>query len=168
MHDWWVFNKIVDDLFCYTRSCAAPPCLALSGLNSTTVRLLELIVNSGTCLLVVVAHGPISQQVFLHNMGISYRLKSLLSQTRDKQHRTDLLTSYKMLCSPDEMGDRFKFFAIHTKDKKHLPAGFSQLTWRWLLCFFYNIKNLLFIYFYIIKMKTPIIYIAIAKMLKWS
>jgi len=71
----------------------------------------------------VVTHGPISQQVFLHNMGISIRLKTLLNAAKTEQQRLDLLTSYKMLCSPDEMGDRFKFFMIHPHGHSSLPAA---------------------------------------------
>ena len=76
---------------------------------------------------VVVSHGPIAQQVFLHNMGIGVRLQSLLSQTTDEKNRKDLLTSYRMLCSPDEMGDRFKFFSVHPKGHKQIPVGFKEL-----------------------------------------
>ncbi|XP_067943499.1 protein arginine methyltransferase NDUFAF7, mitochondrial-like [Watersipora subatra] len=74
----------------------------------------------------VVTNGPISQQVFLHNMGIRVRLRALLSQAKTETQTKDILSSYRMLCSPDEMGDRFKFFSIHAKGHSGLPAGFTQ------------------------------------------
>ena len=75
----------------------------------------------------VVTHGPVSQQSFLHNMGSSVRLKILLQKAKTEQEKTDLLTSYRMMCNPDNMGERFKFFCIHRKDKQELPAGFSSV-----------------------------------------
>lgn len=71
----------------------------------------------------MITHGPLSQQTFLQNMGISVRLNSLLSQAKTDKAKTDLLTSYKMLCSPDEMGDRFKFLFIHPKSRTGVPTG---------------------------------------------
>jgi NADH dehydrogenase [ubiquinone] 1 alpha subcomplex assembly factor 7 len=55
--------------------------------------------------------GPINQSSFLHQMGIQVRLKSLLSSVSVEQKR-QLQSAYKMLTDSDQMGERFKFFAV--------------------------------------------------------
>ena len=60
-------------------------------------------------------------------MGISLRLKKLMSSpTITKEQLEDLMSAYDMLCDPEAMGGRFKFFTIHEKTKQDLPAGFTE------------------------------------------
>ncbi|XP_070578086.1 protein arginine methyltransferase NDUFAF7, mitochondrial-like isoform X2 [Ptychodera flava] len=79
-----------------------------------------------------VCHGPISQRVFLKNMGIDYRLQALIQNANESQ-RKDLISGYRMLTDSDQMGNRFKFFAVlpksndgsdRTEQKPRLPTGF--------------------------------------------
>uniref|UniRef100_A0A2C9LDV3 Protein arginine methyltransferase NDUFAF7 n=1 Tax=Biomphalaria glabrata TaxID=6526 RepID=A0A2C9LDV3_BIOGL len=71
--------------------------------------------------------GPITQERYLNNMGIGYRLQALL-QTCHQEHWSSLISGYKMLTSPDQMGERFKFMAIMHKEKQnYIPAGFVSL-----------------------------------------
>ncbi|KAL5008291.1 hypothetical protein ScPMuIL_013872 [Solemya velum] len=72
--------------------------------------------------------GPITQNVFLHYMGIQLRMKVLFQKAEEKA-RKDLISSYDMLTNPEKMGDRFKFFAImQTKQPNYKPAGFTPPT----------------------------------------
>ncbi|GFO34673.1 NADP dehydrogenase [ubiquinone] complex i, assembly factor 7-like [Plakobranchus ocellatus] len=71
--------------------------------------------------------GPITQEKFLTNMGIGYRLQALLQSSKQEQW-ADLISGYKMLTAPEQMGERFKFFSITRKhDNDYVPAGFSDL-----------------------------------------
>ncbi|CAH1790703.1 unnamed protein product [Owenia fusiformis] len=72
-------------------------------------------------------YGPISQEIFLHNMGIVSRLQTLLKNASPTQQK-DLLTGYDMLANPQNMGERFKFMAImNEQPDDYLPAGFALL-----------------------------------------
>lgn len=55
--------------------------------------------------------GPISQALFLHQMGIEMRLSSLLSSVSVEQGK-ELQSGYEMLTASDKMGERFKFFVV--------------------------------------------------------
>ncbi|KAK3591632.1 hypothetical protein CHS0354_013816 [Potamilus streckersoni] len=71
--------------------------------------------------------GPVTQNEFLHNMGIGVRLQMLL-QNATLEARKDLISGYKMLTSPDQMGERFKFLAIlQHRGQDYNPAGFTSL-----------------------------------------
>ncbi|XP_041468955.1 protein arginine methyltransferase NDUFAF7, mitochondrial-like isoform X1 [Lytechinus variegatus] len=69
-------------------------------------------------------YGPIHQGLFLQMMGIDTRLKALLKSTPSEEHK-NLISGYKMLTQPDQMGERFKFFSIlpHLPNQ-YVPAGF--------------------------------------------
>ena len=85
------------------------------------------------------SHGPITQNAFLHKMGICERTEvrpTLLAQdvtlmtdpqvllksaTRSQSDR--LVSDYEMLTSPKKMGDRYKFMAI-TRHQRHSPTPF--------------------------------------------
>ena len=56
--------------------------------------------------------------------AILHPLQVLLQKASPSQAQ-DLLSSYKMLTSPEEMGERFKFMAITASDK-HIPTPFSE------------------------------------------
>jgi len=76
----------------------------------------------------VSSFGPVTQEHFLHSMGIATRLQMLFSNANDEQ-RKSLLTGYDMLTNPNKMGDRFKFLALMQRrqyDSLYVPAGFSQ------------------------------------------
>lgn len=76
----------------------------------------------------VCTHGPVAQEMFLHSMGIRQRLQVLLTRASAAQ-RKDLITGYKMLTSPEEMGERFKFFALlDRKAEEYVPPGFASLS----------------------------------------
>ncbi|RUS89136.1 hypothetical protein EGW08_003079 [Elysia chlorotica] len=71
--------------------------------------------------------GPIAQEKFLTNMGIGYRLQALLRSASQDQW-ADLISGYNMLTSPQQMGERFKFFSITRKHSNdYAPAGFTDL-----------------------------------------
>ncbi|XP_022095642.1 protein arginine methyltransferase NDUFAF7, mitochondrial-like [Acanthaster planci] len=70
-------------------------------------------------------YGPVTQQSFLKAMGIETRLQMLLKNASGKQ-RSSLLSGYKMLTDPAQMGERFKFFAMMPliPEMQGGPAGF--------------------------------------------
>ncbi|XP_054719471.1 protein arginine methyltransferase NDUFAF7, mitochondrial-like isoform X2 [Uloborus diversus] len=75
-----------------------------------------------------VIFGPVNQADFLKNMGIDVRLEKLMESATPEDQKS-LKSGYKMLMSPDEMGERFKFLALYPvvlKDRlrKYPPAGF--------------------------------------------
>ncbi|NP_001085543.1 protein arginine methyltransferase NDUFAF7, mitochondrial precursor [Xenopus laevis] len=79
--------------------------------------------------------GPVTQHVFLKNMGIDIRLKVLLEKSNDVTVQKQLIHGYNVLMNPDQMGQRFKFFSVvpHSRLKNTLKtkmppvAGFSTL-----------------------------------------
>ncbi|XP_071962536.1 protein arginine methyltransferase NDUFAF7, mitochondrial-like isoform X2 [Antedon mediterranea] len=76
----------------------------------------------------VSTYGPVMQSYFLKNMGIETRLKALMMNASEKE-QSDLVSGYRMLTDPKQMGERFKFFAIRQKsDITDIPAGFTSLT----------------------------------------
>jgi NADH dehydrogenase [ubiquinone] 1 alpha subcomplex assembly factor 7 len=81
-------------------------------------------INSNT----VSVFGPVTQEHFLHSMGITTRLQVLLG-TADDVQRKNLISGYDMLTNPNKMGDRFKFMALLQRtpdiDSSYVPAGFS-------------------------------------------
>ena len=71
----------------------------------------------------VKAHGPITQSSFLTLMGVGERFKQLYSQVpEDKQD--SIIHAHNFLCSPDEMGDRFKVLCI-TRESDPVPFCFE-------------------------------------------
>ncbi|PFX32758.1 NADH dehydrogenase [ubiquinone] complex I, assembly factor 7 [Stylophora pistillata] len=55
--------------------------------------------------------GPVTQSSFLQKMGIDMRMKVLLQNASSSQAE-QLQSGYKMLTSPSEMGEKFKFFSL--------------------------------------------------------
>ncbi|XP_023591711.1 protein arginine methyltransferase NDUFAF7, mitochondrial isoform X2 [Trichechus manatus latirostris] len=94
----------------------------------------------------VASLGPITQQMFLKNMGIDVRLKVLLDNSDEPSTRQQLLQGYDMLMNSKKMGERFNFFALvphqrlpngshQMNARKSNPspapvAGFDELAWR--------------------------------------
>lgn len=75
----------------------------------------------------VSTYGPITQEKFLHNMGIGLRLEMLLTNA-SVEERKNLITGYDMLTNPTKMGERFKCLAIlETLSDDYIPAGFAAL-----------------------------------------
>ncbi|XP_065919348.1 protein arginine methyltransferase NDUFAF7, mitochondrial-like isoform X2 [Dysidea avara] len=70
----------------------------------------------------VAVHGPITQNAFLHKMGIRERIESLQKSATNSQCER-LLSDYEMLTNPKQMGERFKFMAV-TKNHRHSPTPF--------------------------------------------
>ncbi len=52
--------------------------------------------------------GPITQTNFLQNMGIEYRLISLLSKLQENSDATSLISGFDRLTNPKEMGENYK------------------------------------------------------------
>ena len=76
------------------------------------------------------AYGPVPQGDFLHSMGIAIRLEQLYKHSSSEEKK-QLESAYKMLVSPDQMGQRFKFMSIFPKNMEQIyakfpPAGFSS------------------------------------------
>lgn len=61
------------------------------------------------------AYGPITQSSFLTLMGIGERFKQLYSIVPEEQQEK-VIAAHDFLCSPDEMGDRFKVMCICRKE----------------------------------------------------
>ncbi|XP_064099152.1 protein arginine methyltransferase NDUFAF7, mitochondrial-like isoform X2 [Macrobrachium nipponense] len=59
----------------------------------------------------LITFGPVTQSFFLINMGMEQRLHRLL-RTCKEEERKNLISGYKMLTDPKQMGERFKFFAM--------------------------------------------------------
>ncbi|XP_071795562.1 protein arginine methyltransferase NDUFAF7, mitochondrial-like isoform X1 [Asterias amurensis] len=73
----------------------------------------------------VSTHGPITQEVFLKAMGIETRLKMLLKSATPEQSR-DMISGYKMLTDPAQMGNRFKFFSMMPLNRQTQHNGLPQ------------------------------------------
>ncbi|KAM9840402.1 protein arginine methyltransferase NDUFAF7, mitochondrial [Aulostomus maculatus] len=56
--------------------------------------------------------GPVSQGMFLKNMGIDVRMQVLLRNCSDPSTRKQLVSSYDLLINPAKMGERFHFFSL--------------------------------------------------------
>lgn len=74
--------------------------------------------------------GPVTQASFLTNMGIETRLHNLMKQCKPEE-RTSLMSGFRMLTEPQQMGHRFKFLAFYpavVKDfiMKFPPSGFYR------------------------------------------
>uniref|UniRef100_A0A2K6TY12 Protein arginine methyltransferase NDUFAF7 n=1 Tax=Saimiri boliviensis boliviensis TaxID=39432 RepID=A0A2K6TY12_SAIBB len=94
----------------------------------------------------VASLGPITQHMFLKNMGIDVRLKVLLDKSNESSVKQQLLQGYDMLMNPKKMGERFNFFALlphqrlqggrdqmnarQSKPFASPVAGFSELAWQ--------------------------------------
>ncbi|KAK4290098.1 hypothetical protein Pmani_036987 [Petrolisthes manimaculis] len=78
----------------------------------------------------LVTYGPVTQSSFLVNMGIELRLASLLKNCKPEE-RKSLISGFKMLTEPKQMGERFKFLGLFpavVKEYliKHPPGGFCR------------------------------------------
>lgn len=54
-------------------------------------------------------------------------LFQILYENADEKGKEDLVSAFKMLTSPDQMGERFKFLALLNNKSKHSPVGFDPL-----------------------------------------
>jgi SAM-dependent MidA family methyltransferase len=71
----------------------------------------------------VMSFGPVSQAEFLKELGIEVRLMRLLSDSTPEQAE-QLISSFKRLMYPNEMGELFKAFAI--AHHAIVPSGFRE------------------------------------------
>ncbi|XP_013878100.1 protein arginine methyltransferase NDUFAF7, mitochondrial isoform X1 [Austrofundulus limnaeus] len=56
--------------------------------------------------------GPVTQRMFLKNMGIDARMQVLLRNCSLPSIRKQLTSSYDMLTNPSKMGERFQFLGL--------------------------------------------------------
>ena len=73
----------------------------------------------------VKAHGPITQSSFLTLMGIGERFRQLYSNVPEEK-QDSIIHAHNFLCSPEEMGDRFKVLCV-TRDSDPVPFCFEGL-----------------------------------------
>lgn len=59
---------------------------------------------------------PMPQGLFLESMGIRVRLENLIKKATDQSQKALLEESYVRLCSPNEMGEIYKFLYVGHKD----------------------------------------------------
>jgi len=71
-------------------------------------------------------HGPTTQHDFLKNMGIDVRLMNLLRQCRNSEDHRKIVASYKMIVGKENMGERFKFLGITSKNSSAVVPGFPS------------------------------------------
>lgn len=74
------------------------------------------------------AHGPVPQGQFLAANGIQERAQNLyqyVAKTEDEKMRVH--EAYLRLCSPEEMGEKFKVLAITPSDASEPPPGFADI-----------------------------------------
>jgi len=60
---------------------------------------------------------PLTQRVFLKNMGIDNRLKSLLNENKDTKTREKIVRGYEYITDNEKMGKRFKVMAMTHKGR---------------------------------------------------
>ncbi|XP_047243548.1 protein arginine methyltransferase NDUFAF7, mitochondrial isoform X1 [Girardinichthys multiradiatus] len=65
--------------------------------------------------------GPVTQSMFLKNMGIDVRMQVLLRNCSDPSTRKQLISSYDMLTNPSKMGERFHFFSLLHPSRLGVP-----------------------------------------------
>jgi len=70
--------------------------------------------------------GPVTQRQFLKEMSIDVRLSMLLRRA-DREQQKNLISGYRMLTDPDQMGDKFKFFVIRQSSANGTPVGFLNM-----------------------------------------
>jgi len=70
--------------------------------------------------------GPVTQRQFLKEMSIDVRLAMLLKRA-DREQEKNLVSGYRMLTDPDQMGEKFKFFAIRQSLANGIPVGFLNM-----------------------------------------
>ncbi|XP_055545941.1 protein arginine methyltransferase NDUFAF7 homolog, mitochondrial [Wyeomyia smithii] len=64
--------------------------------------------------------GPTSQRAFLELAGAKERLEVLLAGASSEEERHRLTDGFRMLTDEDQMGSRFKFFALLPKELKEI------------------------------------------------
>jgi len=61
--------------------------------------------------------GPLTQRVFLKNMGIDARLNNLLQENKDSKTREKIVRGYEYITDNEKMGKRFKVMAVMHKGR---------------------------------------------------
>jgi len=74
----------------------------------------------------ITTFGPVTQRQFLKEMAIDVRLSMLLEKA-DEEKQKDLISGYKMLTEVEQMGEKFKFFAIRQSAAAGAPVGFLNM-----------------------------------------
>jgi len=72
----------------------------------------------------VTAHGPVTQSSFLTLMGIGERFRQLYSVVPEDRQDA-VIHAHNFLCSPEEMGDRFKVLCL-TRSSDPVPFCFES------------------------------------------
>ena len=73
----------------------------------------------------ITVHGPVTQNAFLHRMGVRERIAVLIKKSVEKNQKNNLIKCYEYLTSDEFMGERFKVLALTTFDKE-IPYGFES------------------------------------------
>ncbi|KAJ8469831.1 hypothetical protein ONZ51_g8726 [Trametes cubensis] len=73
-----------------------------------------------SCRHVATHHGPLSQAIFLHRMGLQPRLDALKAAAKDEERRKQIDQAAKRLVDPTGMGTQYQVMGMTGKTKKVL------------------------------------------------
>lgn len=75
------------------------------------------LVSSVPCATAVTHHGPLSQAMFLHRMGLQARLDALKASSTNDERKQDLEQAAKRLTDPTGMGTQYQIMGMTGKRK---------------------------------------------------
>jgi SAM-dependent MidA family methyltransferase len=76
----------------------------------------------------IITHGPMPQGQFLECMGIRIRCENLAAKSPTQAQRQLLEDSYVRLCSPEQMGEIYKFLYLGHKNNDDIFPFLGEKT----------------------------------------